>query len=321
MDRDRQDLQEEYVEWSLSPAAGPPSSLTFTTEFPEYFEALADVSFEALVAGLREIMPSANPTSQELLGVARAPGPLAVDGIVGGQTWAVLNRVAAMDDRPADQPVVRRGDRGRAVQRLQERLQSLDLLKLVDGDFGPITERAVVTAQQQYRGAGHLFRQQLNRNPWNDGSKGTFCMFQRFNRLNFLFRLVSQCCVPKPINPRAMCALVSPNCVPERNSDPMVCATAQRQVQAGRLISLRDPVGIRILELKGRWQLNGQAIEINNPAKNQGIWQVSRGGQRGVLRLLPGLTVDSATIRTGAQVARKVMVGVDVLVAEASSFK
>lgn len=321
IDRDRLELQEEYVEWCLESPAGEPQTLTFTTEFPEYFEALADVSFQALMAGVQHIIPGANPTAQELLGVDVPPAPLGVDGVVGPQTWTMLDRVSEVEDRSFDQPVLRRGDRGRGVQRLQERLKLLGLVNAVDGDFGPMTEAAVKTAQSRYVGAGHLFRQQLERNPWNDGSRGIHCMFQPFNKLNFLFKLVSQCCVPKAVNPRGMCEIVSPNCVPERNSDPLVCTTAQRQVQAGQHITLKDPVKIRILKLEGRWTLNGQTININDPNQNQGIWQVSRGEQRGVLRLVPGLEVDSSSIRTGAQVARKLMVGADVLVASASDFR
>ena len=320
IDRDRLELQEEYVEWCLESPAGETQTITFCTEFPEYFEALADVSFQALEAGIQQIMPGANPTPQELLGLEHPPASLVGDGVVGPQTWTMLDRVSEIEDSSFDQPLLRRGARGHAVQRLQERLQLLSLINVVDGDFGPGTEAAVKAAQERYIGAGHLFREQLARNPWNDGSQGIHCMFQPFNKLTFLFKLVSQCCVPKAVNPRGMCEIVSPNCVPERNSDPLVCTTAQRQVQAGRHITLKDPVKIRILKLEGRWKLNGQTIDINDPNQNQGIWQVSRGEQRGVLRLVPGLELDSSSIRTGAQVARKLMVGVDVLVASASDF-
>jgi hypothetical protein len=62
-------LQDEYVEWRVeSNGAGGVSRVTFTTEFPEYYEALAEVSMAALVRGIRETIPGANPTREELFG-------------------------------------------------------------------------------------------------------------------------------------------------------------------------------------------------------------------------------------------------------------
>ena len=321
IDRDRSELQEEYVEWNLETEGSEIKTITFTTEFPEYFEALADVNFDALVAGLKEIIPDANPSSQELLGLSSPPSALIADGLVGGKTWTVLNRVTGMPSESAKEPFLLRGDRGNAVARLQERLHLLNLVSVVDGDFGPGTERAVIKAQQTYTGAGHFFQQQLSKNPWNNGQNGIYCMLQRFNTLPFLFNLVTLCSVPKNASPQEMCGIVDPECVPERNSDPIVCSTAQRAVQGDSLLSLKDPAGIRIVEMKGLWRVNGTPIEINDPASNQGIWTVSRGGRRGVLRLVPGLELDGLRSRTGSQVARKLMVGADVLVASASDFQ
>lgn len=94
---------------------------------------------------------------------------LAVDGIVGPQTWGVLERLAAGEPFPAqptpapapappnpfgdwpqtDKGVIRRGDRGDEVAYLQRVI----FLKAgggidIDGNFGPQTEGRVRTVQQ-----------------------------------------------------------------------------------------------------------------------------------------------------------------------------
>lgn len=67
---------------------------------------------------------------------------LAVDGVVGRQTW------------PALVVTVRSGDRGDAVRSVQEEFQYRNLsgdpdnAPLVDGIFGPRTEEAVLNWQQ-----------------------------------------------------------------------------------------------------------------------------------------------------------------------------
>ena len=69
IDRQRIRLQDEYVEWHTQrDPNGAVTQITFTTEFVEYYEALAQVSFEALVAGIQAVIPGANPTARELLG-------------------------------------------------------------------------------------------------------------------------------------------------------------------------------------------------------------------------------------------------------------
>jgi hypothetical protein len=333
--RAESNFQEEYVEWALKFRSGGAGSgidsIVFTTEFPEYFEALADVSFDALVSAVKTIIPGANPTVAELLGRDRPPAPLLADGVAGPATWGVLNQVTARGDRPAEQPVLRRSARGEAVAQLQVRLRSLNLLKVVDGDFGPATEAAVKVAQTRYGSGGSLFRQHLNKNPWNNGKKGILCLSQQFNTLPFLFELVSQCSVPRPqIRPPEVCGTHGINCVPSRSSDPNVCVAAQNQALMGRALSLRDPSRIRILELQGIWRLNGAQINVNAGAvsgdpgpggasRTPDIWTLSRGGQRGVLRNLPGLTLDGSPITSGAQVARKVQVGADIWVVPTSS--
>ena len=62
-------FQDEYVEWRVERnASGNVTSITFTTEFPEYYEALAGVSEEALRTGIEDVLPGAAPTTEELFG-------------------------------------------------------------------------------------------------------------------------------------------------------------------------------------------------------------------------------------------------------------
>jgi hypothetical protein len=71
IDRQRLTAQDEYIEWRTErDASGKVTRITFITEFPEYYQALAQVSLETLIAGIREVIPDANPTVRELLGTA-----------------------------------------------------------------------------------------------------------------------------------------------------------------------------------------------------------------------------------------------------------
>jgi hypothetical protein len=66
--------QDEYVEWLVErDAIGNIKRITFTTEFPEYYEGLAAVGKEALIAGVGDAIPRANPTQAELFGDAFDP--------------------------------------------------------------------------------------------------------------------------------------------------------------------------------------------------------------------------------------------------------
>lgn len=319
IDRDRLQFQEEYVEWMVQKANGKLSSITFTTEFATYFQTLADLGFAPLVAGIKDILPQANPTVQELLGIDHPPTPLVADGEVGPLTWAMLNQVLECPS-PPQQPILSLGAQGEAVEWLQYRLIWLSLLNSkVDGDFGPKTQAAVKAAQQRYRGSGPLFIKNLAKNPWNNGTKGILCLTHPSNTLPFLFQLLSHCGVPRPqIRSTEVCDFPGVDCVSSRSSDPNVCTAVQNQVRLGNVVSLRDPVKIRILELQGIWRLNGAQIDINNPKTNQGIWLISRGQCRGMLRNLPGLTLDGVPITSGAQVAKKLQVGADVMIAAAA---
>lgn len=74
IDQQRWEKQDEYVEWRVTrDAAGQVSTVTFTTELPEYYEALAEVSEAALVAGIQDAIPGAAPTTVELFGTGFDP--------------------------------------------------------------------------------------------------------------------------------------------------------------------------------------------------------------------------------------------------------
>jgi N-acetylmuramoyl-L-alanine amidase len=95
---------------------------------------------------------------------------LFADGVVGSETWNRLLPSSNVGFNPSpsprpspspapapspapsgDFPVLRRGDRGAAVTRLQERLQALEFYSDgADGVFGPGTESAVKDAQAYY---------------------------------------------------------------------------------------------------------------------------------------------------------------------------
>ncbi|MDY6936170.1 MAG: hypothetical protein SWY16_00770 [Cyanobacteriota bacterium] len=239
IERQRIQFQDEYVEWHTQRNRnGDVTHITFTTEFIEYYEALARVSLEALIAGIRDVIPGANPTVRELLGEEV--------------------------DRPFDRP--------------------------------------------------RLLRQHLPNNPWNNGEKGIFCLSQRNNTMSALFTLVHECGIANPtIDPSAICDNV--NCLPTRNSDPFVCTACQNQALGSRALSLADPVGIEVLNLGGVWEVDGERIDIENPDRNRGLWRVSRGGKRAVLKVVPGLTLDGSPIVTGTQVSTQLSVGVKVITA------
>jgi hypothetical protein len=69
IDKDRFQWQDEYVEWRVERSGtGEITQITFTTEFPEYYQALARISINALIAGIKDIIPGADPTLDELFG-------------------------------------------------------------------------------------------------------------------------------------------------------------------------------------------------------------------------------------------------------------
>lgn len=102
---------------------------------------------------------------------------LGSDGILGTSTWNKLlptvpqpqtadsKPIVKPDTKPVPQartvnpkndesktPILRRGAKGNAVYRLQQRLGTLGFLAIgPDGDFGELTEKAVKAAQQKYK--------------------------------------------------------------------------------------------------------------------------------------------------------------------------
>jgi hypothetical protein len=69
IDGDRFQFQDEYVEWRVERKPdGTLARVTFTTEFPEYFQALAQVGAGRLKEEVARLHPGANPTDQELFG-------------------------------------------------------------------------------------------------------------------------------------------------------------------------------------------------------------------------------------------------------------
>ena len=73
IDARRFDFQDEYVEWRVERSAGKVKQITFTTEFLEYYEALASVGLAELVAGIQAVIPAANPKAVELFGAGFNP--------------------------------------------------------------------------------------------------------------------------------------------------------------------------------------------------------------------------------------------------------
>ena len=61
--------QDEYVEWRVERgSSGDIERIVFTTELYEPYQALAEVGEDALISGIRDIIPGANPTRSELFG-------------------------------------------------------------------------------------------------------------------------------------------------------------------------------------------------------------------------------------------------------------
>ena len=73
IDTDRFRFQDEYVEWRVEKSAGKLKQVTFTTDFLEYYEALAMVGVNELIAGIQAVIPGANPKVAELFGPGADP--------------------------------------------------------------------------------------------------------------------------------------------------------------------------------------------------------------------------------------------------------
>ncbi|NJK67754.1 MAG: hypothetical protein HC789_11610 [Microcoleus sp. CSU_2_2] len=249
IDKDRFQWQDEYIEWQVERSAtGEITQIIFTTEFPEYYQALAMVSADALIAGIQNVIPDANPTLDELFGSGFDPG------------------TTSGEDR----------------------------------------------AQR--------FRQNLIRNPWNNGEKGILCLTQQFNTAGALFNLLDKCAIKNTSIPSsAVCGAVGGACGPNRNSDPRICQASQNTVRSSRAISLVEPVGIKIKRLFGSWEIDGVAVDINDKTNNQGAWVISRNGRRAVLDITKKVTLGGSVITSGAEVSNNLQVEADVISAPESS--
>lgn len=68
IDARRFQLQDEYVEWATEKAGGRIQRVIFTTEFLAYYEALARVGPDELIAAIKAVIPNAQPQVSELFG-------------------------------------------------------------------------------------------------------------------------------------------------------------------------------------------------------------------------------------------------------------
>lgn len=246
IDEERFRLQEEYVEWIVERGVeGRVSRIIFSTEFTEYFEALAEAGVDALKHEIRALVADAEPTDEDLFGALERPEEAA-------------GAVRAM-----------------------------------------------------------AFRRNLTHNPWNRAPHGILCLSQPVNTMGALFALAGACAVPRTDIPAgSVCANVGGNCVPGRNSDPVVCAGLQQIARDGFAFTLPDPPGITITGLGGFWERGGERIaDIGTEGGDGRLWRVSRNGRRGVLDVPEDLTLDGQPVRTGAQVAQVLKVGARVKLA------
>ncbi len=168
--------------------------------------------------------------------------------------------------------------------------------------FGPGFDLAASSAESR----SAAFRQFAQNNPWNNGTKGILCLAQQFNTLGALFNLTGPAAVVNLSVPAgAICGTLGNFCGSNRNSDPSIATAVQNLARASRDLTLRDPVGIEILNLGGIWKRNAAQFDINDPAQNGGLWTISRNGRRGVMENATGLTVDGDPITSGAQIANR----------------
>lgn len=68
IDSTRLELQDEYVEWQVEQSGTRVTRITFTTEFPDYYAALAGVGADPLISAIKGAIPGADPSVAELFG-------------------------------------------------------------------------------------------------------------------------------------------------------------------------------------------------------------------------------------------------------------
>ncbi|MDJ0694274.1 peptidoglycan-binding protein [Mastigocoleus sp. MO_188.B34] len=89
--------------------------------------------------------------TQEAVTVFQKQYGLTVDGIVGSQTWAVLDTIDIDENDLIFPPTIRLGSTGEDVEYLQRRLNGIGLGPVVvDGIFGVATEKEVKKFQKHY---------------------------------------------------------------------------------------------------------------------------------------------------------------------------
>lgn len=148
-----------------APAAQPSPELRFGST-GGYVQRLQTIISEHAGGNIEVDGQFGNVTLQRVQDVQRAFG-LEADGIVGPQTWGVMERLAAGEPFPAqaappapsaprpfgdwpesEKPLIRRGSRGAEVAYLQGVISAKAGGNIdVDGDFGPQTEGRVRTVQ------------------------------------------------------------------------------------------------------------------------------------------------------------------------------
>lgn len=179
--------------------------------------------------------------------------------------------------------------------------------------YGVANVDAMPSMERQNR-----FLRQLPNNPWNNGRKGIMALTLRANSFGALFGLAIDCGIKKENLPSdQVCGNIGDACVPGRQSDPRICTVCQEQVRNAKVFALDDPIGIFISNLIGNWTVGNTQIPINDPAQNQGRWQVTRNGRRARLKVggPQRLKLDNDPITTGAQVADKLFVAANVVTA------
>jgi hypothetical protein len=177
--------------------------------------------------------------------------------------------------------------------------------------FGP-----GVTASPSALERARRFTAFAQRNPWINGNKGILCLAHSNNSLLALFRLVDIAAVRNPVvEPADVCSSLDGFCDPARNSDPNIAAAVQQIARDDHSFSLVDPVGIEIAALGGIWRRGNRTININDPAANEGLWNLTRGKRRGELTIPDDLLSDDQPITSGAQVAATLRVQASVIAA------
>jgi len=74
---------DEYVEWHAEKSGGSLRRVTFTTEFREYFAAIAGAGANEIMTVIKDVFPGSNPTLSEIFGAGATAANLAQIGEIG----------------------------------------------------------------------------------------------------------------------------------------------------------------------------------------------------------------------------------------------